>query len=320
MMSRLLIKNFKSIKNLELDCKKVNVFIGEPNTGKSNILEALGLLSCSYYSYYGPNIKDFIRMEDMTNIFFERDISESVKVVLNDKALELKQGDGFFTQFYKDSPILKFNYAGDAISLYSLPEELSAFRFYRFKAARVFPEKRFSFLKPPSGENLLAILHINKELRELVGEIFAKFGLKLVLKLFEGRLEPQKEIGGVAIAYPYDTTSDTLQRLVFHLCAIKTAKNSIIMLEEPEAHAFPYYTKYLAELIAVDETNQYFISTHNPYFLLTVIEKAPKEATAPFLTYFEDFQTKVKVLDHEKVLEMEADIFFNFDRMLEAFK
>ena len=30
------IKNFKSIKDLRLDCKRVNVFIGKPNVGKLN--------------------------------------------------------------------------------------------------------------------------------------------------------------------------------------------------------------------------------------------------------------------------------------------
>jgi hypothetical protein len=38
------IENFKSIKELDLDLKRVNVIIGEPNSGKSNILEAFGLL------------------------------------------------------------------------------------------------------------------------------------------------------------------------------------------------------------------------------------------------------------------------------------
>ena len=41
------IKNFKSIKDLHLNCKRVNVFIGKPNVGKSNILEGLGLLGAS---------------------------------------------------------------------------------------------------------------------------------------------------------------------------------------------------------------------------------------------------------------------------------
>ena len=45
MIKNLEIKNFKSIKHLKLDCKRINLFIGEPNTGKSNILETLGILS-----------------------------------------------------------------------------------------------------------------------------------------------------------------------------------------------------------------------------------------------------------------------------------
>ena len=35
MIGTLEIKNFKSIRALRLDCKRINVFIGEPNTGKS---------------------------------------------------------------------------------------------------------------------------------------------------------------------------------------------------------------------------------------------------------------------------------------------
>ena len=45
MINELEIHNFKSIKDLTLPCKRFNIFIGEPNTGKSNILEALGLVS-----------------------------------------------------------------------------------------------------------------------------------------------------------------------------------------------------------------------------------------------------------------------------------
>jgi hypothetical protein len=49
MIENLSIKNFKSIKYLSIDCKRINLFIGEPNAGKSNILEALGVISwCSY--------------------------------------------------------------------------------------------------------------------------------------------------------------------------------------------------------------------------------------------------------------------------------
>lgn len=43
------IENFKSAKNVELtDCKRINLLIGKPNVGKSNLLEALSLFACLF--------------------------------------------------------------------------------------------------------------------------------------------------------------------------------------------------------------------------------------------------------------------------------
>ena len=56
------IENFKSIKQLEIECRRVNVFIGEPNSGKSNIIEAIvGLPSMCYYQRFDSSAKDFVR-------------------------------------------------------------------------------------------------------------------------------------------------------------------------------------------------------------------------------------------------------------------
>ena len=134
------------------------------------------------------------------------------------------------------------------------------------------------FLHPPDGDNLFAMLFAYKELRGLVKAIFDKFGLRVIFKPHEKRIEvgmePKED---VVISFPYFLVSDTLQRIVFHLTAIHSNKNSILAFEEPEAHAFPHYTKYLAERVALDKNeNQYFISTHNPYFLLSILEKTPR--------------------------------------------
>jgi len=61
MITKLSIRNFKSIKELDIDCARVNLFIGEPNTGKSNILEALGVLSWCGYRY--EHIKEYVRFK-----------------------------------------------------------------------------------------------------------------------------------------------------------------------------------------------------------------------------------------------------------------
>ena len=44
-VGQLHISRFKSIRSLDLACRKVNVFIGPPDTGKTNILDALTFLS-----------------------------------------------------------------------------------------------------------------------------------------------------------------------------------------------------------------------------------------------------------------------------------
>ena len=146
--------------------------------------------------------------------------------------------------------------------------------------------------------------------------------LRLVFETQEDKIKVLKSSEDTIVLVPYFLASDTLQRIVFYLAAIDSNKDSVLVFEEPEAHAFPYYTKYLAERIALDKkNNQYFIATHNPYLLLSILEKAHKDDVAIFITYFEDYQTKVKPLSEkelEEIMDMGIDIFFNIERFLEV--
>ena len=83
------IRHFKSIRELDFACKRVNLFIGEPNVGKSNVLEALGLFSARY----AQNIGDFVRMKDMTNLFFDNDTTDSIEVKIDRESLRLRIKD-----------------------------------------------------------------------------------------------------------------------------------------------------------------------------------------------------------------------------------
>ncbi|MFH0930959.1 MAG: AAA family ATPase [Candidatus Zixiibacteriota bacterium] len=315
MIKLLNIQNFKSIKHLHLNCKKINVFIGKPNTGKSNILESIGLFSLPYGHLKD---KDFVRFENMSNMFYDNEVSEMIKIIADDKHCEVKFQNGMFevTIVDKERKIfyLRADYKGDELDISKL-DELPV-KFYRFAVINDFTRMDSVSLSPPKGENLLFILQTNKAFKNLVKDIFSEYSLRIGFRPQERKLEAVKQIEDVIISHPYSLVSDTLQRVVFHLAAIETNKDSIIIFEEPEAHAFPYYTKFLAERIALDKTNQYFISTHNPYFLLSVLEKTPKDDIGIFITYFEDYQTKVRTLNEEEmteVLDLDTDIFFNLD-------
>ena len=78
MITELSIKNFKSIKELKIDCRRINLLIGEPNTGKSNILEALGLLSWCGHGNESP--KEYVRFQGMHNLFYDNSLDELIKI------------------------------------------------------------------------------------------------------------------------------------------------------------------------------------------------------------------------------------------------
>ncbi len=321
MIRNLEIENFKSIKHLKLDCKRINLFIGEPNTGKSNILESLGLLSHSYYKRYFEELKNFVRFETMSNLFFDDNVEDKIKILVDQNVFHLEFREGRFVGSYNNQEAFQYGYEGGLVGGTVL-DELMLFKYYKFQVRGDFPHIESEFLLPPSASNLLTLILTHKNLKKLVRQLFEPYGLKVVLKPQERKIEVQKEIDGIIISHPYSLVSDTPQRIIFHLIAIESNENSVIVFEEPEAHAFPYYTKHLAERIALDKNNnQYFISTHNPYLLLSILEKSHKDEVAIFITYFEDYQTKVKLMSEkelEEIMDLGVDIFFNIEKFLEV--
>lgn len=321
MIESLGIKGFKSIEHLKLNCKRVNLFIGEPNTGKSNILEVIGLLSHIYHSRDG-DVRHFVRFENMRDLFYDHILENKVNISFDEKALEMTFKNGRFigNYLFKGSQRRAFNYNYTGSGSFWRHSDFSSFKFYRFAVRENFPNQESGFLHPPNGDNLLAVILTRKELRAISQQIFNRFGLRLVFEPQEGRIKVQKQLEDIIIAFPYSLASETLQRLVFYLTVIHSNQHSTLAFEEPEAHAFPYYTKYLAEIIALDKNeNQYFISTHNPYFLLSMLEKTPKDEIAVFYTRLENYRTKVKSLteeDMKEVLEKGIDLFFDIERFL----
>jgi AAA15 family ATPase/GTPase len=324
MITKLSVSNFKSVRQLEIDCKKVNVFIGEPNTGKSNILEALGFIG--WLGQPGDILlNDSIRFQTMPNLFYDQllDQNISIKALTTDTSypkfdVALKHDKSKFTFLERGKPFRVVTYEGNWEEGAMISTKLAVIKLFRFKTLNRYDSKQSGFLIPPNGDNLFSVVISSKSLRETMTEFFRKYGLKLVMKPHEKVFELQKEVDDLVFSYPYTLTSDTLRRIIFYTVAIASNKDSILVFEEPESHAFPYYTKYLGERIALDQTNQFFIATHNPYLLSAIIEKSNKDDVQVFITYFKDFQTRVKPLTPDQLSElMEADPFFNLDLFIE---
>ncbi len=76
------IQNFKSIKDIELNCSRINLFIGKPNVGKSNILEALSLFAAPF-SQDEKYLSEFIRYRNFSNLFYDDNIREPILITSN---------------------------------------------------------------------------------------------------------------------------------------------------------------------------------------------------------------------------------------------
>ena len=339
-LKRLRIENFKSVKELELECKRVNFFIGEPNAGKSNILEALGLLSFAYYGE-GKNIaslSSFVRCERASDIFYYG--TRMAKITINNNIYTLKcEGENIHLLKGDSKLIIKGRILEEEIKLKfamfatemtveaeagererlrkSAWKDLERFKFYRFATRRTFPGEEPRPLLPPDGKNLLQVLLAHDELMKEFSRLFQDFGLEVKLDISERRISIQHELRkSVVTSVPYSLISDTLQRFIFHIAAIYTNENSVLVFEEPEAHAFPFYTDHLAERIASDSHNQYFISTHNPFFVIRVIEKAKEGDVSVFATSFKEY-TRVTPLKTEDVLEFGSDFIYHLDALMQ---
>lgn len=335
MIKKLSIKNFKSIKELDIDCRRINLFIGEPNTGKSNIIEALGLLS--WRGHLSGSLRDFVRFEETQDLFYDGSLEKEIEIKIANPSngiisTEIKFVSDIFTIISKSEDLTKdyenlhsmsLDYSGDnsddSKKMYKL-DELSFLKYYKFLKQNNFPGKFSSSLLPPHGSNLFALAMGNKEISERMSGFFEYLDLKIMLKSRERAFSIVKQIDNKLISYPYSSTSDTLQRIIFFTIAMESNHNSTLIFEEPESFAFPYYTKYLGERIAFDESNQYFISTHNPYLLLAILEKTSKDSVNVFITYLKDYETKVKALTDEEIpvlMYEDTDPFFNLGYFLE---
>ena len=75
--------------------RRVNIIIGEPNVGKSNILEAISLLGGMVYEQMEKFMGSFIRYEEPRQLFYDNLVTNTIKVE-SDKDVALL-GKGFST-------------------------------------------------------------------------------------------------------------------------------------------------------------------------------------------------------------------------------
>ena len=125
-------------------------------------------------------------------------------------------------------------------------------------------------------------------------------------------------MGLIAYDSEFSLIADTLQRMIFYSVAIESNSNSTILFEEPEVNSFPPFIQDLAYRIVESKSNQFFITTHSPYLLNTIIENGGDEV-AVNIVGFKDNSTFIRQLNDEEIrdlLDYGSDIFLNIERYI----
>ncbi len=334
------INNFKSIRHLELDCKRINVLIGEPNVGKSNILEAISIFSAPFMQFNNAVFKDLIRFEKLSNLFYDQDRKNIISINTDIGSAGLRfhmnsinqydfclcpskealngafkiEGSMHSIQQEFDKYIKLNDFSGESIKpFYSPISNEKNFDFIR-NVNYETPIKRYIFqplykhdshfslfLSPPFGDNLYTILESNPKLYDECSHFFTKYGLDLLIDTETNKLDVQKRVGNRVYKIPYALAADTLQRIIFHFAAIETNHDSILIFEEPEAHSFPKYISMFADKVIASTNNQFFIATHSPYLLTPFIEECDPKDIAIFICTYENYETKARALTDKEI-------------------
>lgn len=320
------IRNFKSIKDVDLnDCRRVNLFIGKPNVGKSNLLEAISLLGLPYIKYAKKKtLQQFIRIENDSELFFDGNIDETIII---DSALgkaEVRTDPkGLIADITISTPSETITQSLPFANL-TTKKNIDEVKFNPFKSY-IFPfefdkeKSNLNFLLPPHGNNLMNIVSQLPKLKNELKDIFDYYGLRYVFDTNSQEIKIIKEKNsGEIFLIPFHSIADTLQRIIFYKAAIESNTDSILTFEEPEAHSYPPYISKITQSIIDSKDNQFFITTHSPYVVTNFLESLNKEL-AIYLVDFEAGQTVVKKLSDKElneVYEYGVDLFFNTETFL----
>jgi len=334
---KLSVKNFKSIKDVELKLTPITVLIGPPAAGKSNLLDAIVLLGYldrfMFLEEYGNNASymenplEITRASEVLDYFRYFNSMERISLTLEvEKAVRNLEA-------YFEAGSLKlelnnvkipwnFGLRSDSMgevrnAVAQAVKELLNIKIYSFDRFRASILNHFhlktSTMIPPNilredGMNAFTIARRTPEVLIRLNEVLKKVGLELKM-LRSGQL--------VVFDHHYEvkpsSISDSIYRIFYILLALNSAVNfsklkgfegrSIIALEEPESQLFPQLLDLIIEGISKFKNLGYVVlTTHNP-LLVSKLGDAFKDLMVYYVFRGEDGSSSFVEVNVEKMAE-----------------
>jgi len=301
MLRRLEVKNYKSLKKVEIQLEKFNTLIGLNASGKSNFIDCLAFLSESIQVF--PSLAPlFERRGGFGRVAFQGEEHITLKAIFQDgnhkseyylrcagESVEerhlrvngrmiIQERSGAGNYVSKEGEEKSFSVpwtelAGKVSNDYAL-RHMSRWRFYSFTVPSIRRENsaRKQLNLERDGSNLAQVLLTLKTERPKTFSAIEEV-LKLAIPEVEELLTPLTEEGNTYVAiqekgfapFDYHQVSDGTLRLLAYITALNLDVD-LICFEEPENFVHPQLLRLLAEILKKSD-KQIVLSTHSPYFL-----------------------------------------------------
>jgi predicted ATPase len=363
MINLLRLKNFKAFKDQILKLNNLSLLSGLNSTGKSSVLQALLLLRQSYKQDLLPKTGlalngDLVCIGTAQDALFEGAEEDSI-------GFEVEFGDG-----KRGSWDFNYNRQSDVLDLSSKPTEIEIYntslfsdKFHYLEAERIAPRTYFEisdfqvrqhqqlgnkgeytahFLSMYRDREILnsRVSHANAKSNSLSDQVEAWLG-----EVSPGtRLEIQSslEMDLVSLQYsyglsnPYRATNvgfGITYTLPIIVAALSASSETLIIVENPEAHLHPKGQAKMGELLALAASGgvQVLIESHSDHVLNGIrlaVHDGKLDANLVGLHYFqriekEEGQTCTQVvsprIDRNGRIDKWPDGFFDeWDKSLEA--
>ena len=303
MISRLAIKNYRSLRDVELRPGPLTVLIGPNGAGKSNIIDALRFVKETYSDWTQAEVLSRSQFEERggfgqavwggsadSSIRFEVEFSGNDDSSISDGlAIEVTEDRGrpYFVEQHHlvdSTPVGKLGEAVGRSAHISLGakqtlDKLKRWQFYNFSPAlmRKPTKVKQESLLNETGSNLSTVIHSlfsegHPDLEEAVGM------LKVMVPTVERLTSPifgdgqtyvaLKEKGVKQPIGAWGLSDGTLLALALSIALVVRPEPELICVESPEDGIHPANLEAVADLLeAASRETQVVVTTHSPHLL-----------------------------------------------------
>jgi len=314
-INKVKVKNFKSLRDLDIDLNALTLITGVNSGGKSSFIQALLLLKQNedrFFSLRGKKIAnindDYVRLGNKKDILYEEAYKENIEIsiftddfdhsfIFDNETLEIdvkkllpEEIDKTFNIFYDDFQYITTDRISPSIA-YALSDEAVEKNTIGMRG-----EYTAHYLAKNNHEklNIEALLHPDAITNQLLENV--SLWLNEISSGIEIKAKIYNELQQVNLTYSYtygdNKTSEysplnvgfgITYSLPIIVSILKAKAGDLLIIENPESHLHPAGQSKVAELCATASANgvQIIVETHSDHFLNGIRVATKNKIIAP---------------------------------------